>query len=236
MTTSSPEENDSPGHGSREAGNRAVGSREAGSDSEQFWESHYQQHSGFGSGRPNPVLVDVAGPLQPGAALDLGCGPGSDAIWLAERGWHVTAVDVSDTVLSRAAAAAAAAGLDGLTDCRQHDLARTFPAGAFDLVSAQYLHSPVEGFPRERVLQAAAHAVAPGGLLLVVAHASIPPWSWADPDTRFPTPDQAYAALELPPEQWRTELLGAPQRQATGPDGQCAAVTETVIAVRRLTP
>lgn len=78
--------------------------------------------------------------------------------------------------------------------------------------------------------------MAPGGLLLVVAHASIPPWSWADPDTRFPTPDQAYAALELPPEQWRTELLGAPQRQATGPDGQCAAVTETVIAVRRLTP
>lgn len=119
-------------------------------------------------------------------------------------------------------------------DWQQHDLARTFPAGTFDLISAQYLHSPVQGFPRDQVLQAAARAVAPGGLLLIVAHASVPPWSWADPDTRFLTPKEALDALELSPDRWHTELLGAPERQATGPDGQSATVIDTVIAVRRL--
>jgi len=154
---------------------------------------------------------------------------------LAELGWRVTAVDVSATALNRAATHAAAAGVETRIDFQQHDLAQTFPAGAFDLVSAQYLQLPVE-FPRDRVLHAAAQAVAPGGLLLVVAHASVPPWSWADPDTRFPTPEEALAALDLSPGQWGAERLGAPARQAIGPDGQSATDTDTVIAVRHLKP
>ncbi|MCA1598028.1 MAG: methyltransferase domain-containing protein [Chloroflexi bacterium] len=205
------------------------------SQAQRFWEEHYRAHERVWSGGANSVLVDVAESLPPGAALDLGCGEGGDAIWLAERGWRVTAVDVSATALSRAAAHAAAAGVEARIDFQQHDLAQTFPAGAFDLVSAQYLQSPVE-FPRDRVLQAAAGAVAPGGLLLVVAHASVPPWSWADPDTRFPTPEEALAALHLRPRQWRIDRLGAPERQATGPNGESATVADTIIAVRRLTP
>lgn len=102
------------------------------------------------------------------------------------------------------------------------------------LVSAQYLLSPV-GFPRDRVLRTAAEAVSPGGLLLVVTHASVPPWSWADPDTRFPTPTEALAALELDPQQWHTERLDAPERHTTGPDGSSATVTDTVIALLRRT-
>ena len=204
-----------------------------GSQAEQFWEEHYRRHERVWSGRANPIVVDVAGSLQAGTALDLGCGEGGDAIWLARRGWRVTAVDASVTALDRAWSHASAAGVEARIDFQQHDLARTFPAGAFDLVSAQYLHSPVE-FPRDRVLQRAASAVAPGGLLLVVAHASVAPWSWADPDTRFPTPEEALAALELDPERWRTERLGAPERPATGPDGQRATVTDSIVAVRRL--
>jgi len=61
-------------------------------------------------------------------------------------------------------------------------------------------------------------------------------WSWADPDTRFPTPEKALAALDLSPGQWGAERLGAPERQATGPNGETAIVTDNVIAVRRLTP
>jgi len=131
-----------------------------GSQAEQFWEGHYRAHEQLWSGGANPVLVDVAGALPPGTALDLGCGEGGDAIWLAGRGWRVTAVDVSATALDRAATHAATAGVEARIDFQRHDLAQTFPAGAFDLVSAQYLQSPVE-FPRDRVLHAAAQTVAP---------------------------------------------------------------------------
>lgn len=197
---------------------------------ETFWNGHYRQHQGPGNDRANPVLADVAGPLPPGAALDLGCGQGGDALWLARRGWTVTAVDVSTTVLARVAAQAAAQNASARMQIQQHDLSRTFPRGSFDLVSAQYLQSPVD-LPREQILRRAATAVTPGGLLLVVTHASVPPWSWADPDTVFPTPEQALAALELDLDRWEVVRLDAPSRRATGPGDQRATVTDTVIAV-----
>ena len=204
------------------------------SQAEQFWEGHYQRYEQMWSGRANPVLIDVVGSEPPGTVLDLGCGEGGDAIWLAQHGWRVTAVDVSATALNRASAQATTVGVEARIDFQQHDLARTFPAGAFDLVSAQYLQSPVD-FPRERVLQAAARAVAPGGLLLIVEHASVAPWSWnPDPHTRFPTPEEVLAALNLSVGMWRTERLAAPTRQAIGPNGQSATVIDNVIAVRRL--
>jgi SAM-dependent methyltransferase len=202
-----------------------------------FWEAHYQARPNVWSGRPNAVLVDVAAALPPGHAIDLGCGEGGDARWLAGHGWRVTAVDVSATALARAADLAASAGVADRIDFRCQDLAAGFPAGRFDLVSAHFLQSPV-AFPRERVLHAAAGAVAPGGLLLVVEHASVPPWSaHRHGDVVFPTPEDTLAALGLgpaPERRWRTERLGIFERQATGPDGQRATVADNVIALTRL--
>ncbi len=168
--------------------------------------------------------------------MDLGCGEGGDAVWLARLGSRATAVEVSATVLDRAAALASAAGVEPRIDFQRHDLTATFPAGTFDLVSAQYLHSPVE-FPRHRVLREAAAAVAPGGLLLIVDHASVAPWSWnQDPTTRFPSPGETLATLDLDSSRWRTERLDAPARSATGPNGESATIIDNVIAVRRLAP
>lgn len=207
---------------------------DAGLDqAERFWEEHYRRHDRLWSGRPNPVLAEVAGPLRPGTALDLGCGEGGDAVWLATCGWSVTAVDISITALHRVTAHAVLAGVQARVRTEQHDLARSLPEGTHDLVSACYLASPVD-FPRERVLRTAADSVAPGGLLLIVDHASVPPWSWAHPDSRFPTPAELLASLELAGGQWHPERVEAPEREATGPGGQIATVRDNVVAVRRL--
>jgi SAM-dependent methyltransferase len=133
----------------------------------------------------------------------------------------------SATALDRAAADAATAGVADRIDFRQHDLTLAFPPGAFDLVSAQYLHSPIE-FPRTRVLQEAASAVMPGGVLLIVDHASVGPGLWFEPE-------ETLAPLELSPDEWHTERLEAREREATRPNGRVVTLTDNVVAVRRLT-
>lgn len=168
-----------------------------------FWERFYEDRDRW-SGNPNAALVDEASDLPPGRALDLGSGQGADAIWLASRGWDVTAVDISTNALDRAAEHARAAGVDGAIRWQRHDLAVSFPDGPFDLVSACFLQSPVD-LPRERILRTAAAAVAPGGRLLIVAHAAMP--SWTDPAKHpsLPGLDETLASLALSDGEWTVE-------------------------------
>ncbi len=202
------------------------------SDAETFWEPHYAA-SAPATGGPNAVLLDMVARLDPGLALDLGCGNGGDAIWLAQHGWTVTTVDVSTTALARVARRAADAGLSDRVRTEQHDLTATFPRGSFDLVSAHYLLSPVE-FDRPPVFAQAAAAVRPGGMLLIVDHASVPPWSWADPSTAFPTPQATLNSIALDMTLWETLRLEDSLRVADGPNGGRATVIDSIIALRRL--
>lgn len=203
-------------------------------DSATFWEKRYSSvDPGWGT-KPNVVLKDLVTAFAPtpGTALDLGCGHGGDAIWLAGLGWDVTAVDVSQIALDRVAEGAWAVSVAQRVHPVRHDLAETFPAGDFDLVCATYFHTPI-AIPRTEVLRRAARAVAPEGSLIVVEHASVAPWSWqAGQDMSFPAPEEVLASLELG-GGWRVERCDAPQRTATGPQGQTATVTENVIVVRR---
>jgi SAM-dependent methyltransferase len=156
-----------------------------------FWDEMYRSRDRVFSGAPNAVLVREITGLPVGRALDVGCGEGADALWLARHGWQVTAVDISETALRRAAADTA-----GLTDrvaWRHADLTVAPPApGAFDLVSVQYF--PLRRTPEHTVLRGLLDAVAPGGTLLFATHdlADLTP----DPEQGF-DPDDYYRTDDL---------------------------------------
>ncbi len=201
---------------------------------EAFWDERYRSTGGLWSGNPNPQLVAEAADLAPGTALDAGCGEGADAIWLAARGWRVTAVDVSTVALERGDAQAAERGADVARriDWRHEDLTDWIPAEAsYDLVSAQFMHLP-KG-PREALFRALAAAVAPGGSLLIVGHhpsdlTTIP--RPALPDLFFTASD--VAAL-LDPHGWDVLVSAARARGVTDPDGRTGAIHDAVLRARR---
>ncbi len=200
----------------------------------EFWDARYGASERVWSGKPNAALVRETAGLVPGLALDLGCGEGADAIWLAGGGWRVVGVDVSRVALERAGKHAEQAGVAERVRWERHDLAETFPAGSFDLVSAHFLHSPV-GMPREDILRGAAAAVAPGGVLLVVGHAGWPSWGpRPEFDVHFPTPAEVYESLGLPPSAWELLVSDEHQQEVTDPQGRAATRTNNTLKVRRL--
>jgi 2-polyprenyl-3-methyl-5-hydroxy-6-metoxy-1,4-benzoquinol methylase len=133
---------------------------------EEFWEKLYGEKPQIWSGEVNRNLQAEVTGLTPGHVLDLGCGEGGDAIWLARQGWTVDGADISPTALARAEAAAAEAGVS--VRWLRRDVFTWQPEETYDLISAQYLHLPPD--LRREVFGAAAAAVRPGGALLVVGH------------------------------------------------------------------
>lgn len=133
----------------------------------QAWNRRYAAEALIWTAAPNPLLAAEAGRLRPARALDLGTGEGRNAIWLAERGWRVTAVDFSEVALAKARRLA-----------RRHrvrvrwlaaDVTEYRPRhGYYQLVLLCYLQLPPT--ERRRVLRAAAAAVAPRGTLLYIGH------------------------------------------------------------------
>lgn len=206
-----------------------------GQTAERFWEDFYRERDAVWSGRPNPLLVREAAALSPGSVLDLGCGEGGDAVWLARRGWRVTAVDISATALARAATHADEAGVGDRIEWVRHDLSRSVPGGSFDLVSAQFLQSPVAG-PGEwqAIVRGAADAVAPGGVLLIVWHAGWPSWVETPPtEYRFPSVPEMLDALGLPRDGWTVALTELVERETDGPDGQHGSRGDNVLRAVR---
>jgi SAM-dependent methyltransferase len=132
------------------------------------WDARYSERDGARwSGRPNGRLVAEVASLAPGRALDVGCGEGADAIWLARHGWTVTAIDVSDVAVIRAREAAERGG--AVVEWVCGDALRTaFPAGSFDLVSMQYPALPKAA--GEAAVRALLGTVRSRGLLLAVYH------------------------------------------------------------------
>jgi SAM-dependent methyltransferase len=131
------------------------------------WDRRHAEAGLLFGAEPNRFLVAEVEGLEPGRALDLACGAGRNAVWLAERGWAVTAADFSEVAIENATGLAAERGVE--VEWLVADLLEWRPPSrAFDLVVVLYLQLPAG--ERRRVLASAAEAVAPGGTLLVVGH------------------------------------------------------------------
>jgi SAM-dependent methyltransferase len=138
-----------------------------GMDAGQMWNDRYAGPDyAFGTD-PNEFVVEIVEEWDPGRALDLGSGEGRNAVWLARRGWDVTAVDVSAIGIAKAQDLAAAHGVD--VEFIVADLADFVmqPAG-FDLVLLTYIQVP--GPLRAVIHRTATAALRPGGVLVLVAH------------------------------------------------------------------
>lgn len=202
----------------------------------EHWNQVYEEKDQRWSGRPNAALVNALSQHASGTALDVGCGEGADSIWLAERGWTVTAIDVSTTALARAQRAAENRGVAQQIDWLQLDLTEEFPQGTFDLVSAIFLQSRID-FPREEILKSLMKNVAPRGLFLIVSHAEWPPWANATVHDHehelLPSAADTLNFLDLPSDSWDVLMCADQRREATDPDGNPVDLLDAVLLVQR---
>jgi trans-aconitate methyltransferase len=134
-----------------------------------YWDEHYAKADTAAGHRlpPNPYLVEEVGNLPVGSALEAGCGEGAEAIWLAQAGWQVTAVDIATEPLARAAGRAEAEGVGDRIEWVRADLGSWQPARTYDLVTTHYAHPAM---PQLELYDRLSAWVAPGGTLLVVGH------------------------------------------------------------------
>jgi SAM-dependent methyltransferase len=195
------------------------------------WDERYGEKQQLWSGRPNGALVAEVAGLTPGRVLDVGCGEGADAVWLASQGWDVTALEVSAIALQRAVGHGRDAGVTVRWVHAELEQANLAPR-SFDLVSAQYpalLRTP--DAVAERALL---DAVAPGGVLLLVHHAGMdthPPRDDGFDPADYVWPTMVAALLD---DDWVLEV--DEERPRIAPDGGAGAhhVNDLVLRARRL--
>lgn len=134
-----------------------------------YWDKTWsgERAPAMSAGDPNPHLINEVGGLEPGTAIDAGCGAGAEAIWLAKQGWAVTGADVADAALGYAKDRAAAAGVNDQLRWVQADLSTWEPDMQYDLVTTHYAHPAM---PQLDFYDRIADWVAPGGTLLIVGH------------------------------------------------------------------
>ena len=200
--------------------------------SEGFWDERYGDDDRIWSGQPNAQLVDRVTAMAPGRALEVGAGEGADAVWLARQGWEVTAFDVSQVALDKAARHAVEADVADRITWERVDLSTWAgrPA-AFDLVSAQFMYLDQPGLAT--LYRQLGEAVAPGGTLLLVGHHPVDERHGGHdfPDVRW-TPEEAVTWLD--PRDWSSIDLATVARLGHPGSSHEGIVHDGVVqAVRR---
>lgn len=160
------------------------------------WNERYARAGLLWTAEPNRLFAAEVGSLLPGRALDLACGEGRNAVWLAERGWEATGVDFSDVALEKARGLAAARSVD-VEWVHADVLAYEPEPAAYDLVAVVYLQLPHDELAR--ALRRAKDALAPGGTIVVLGHDTrnlLEGHGGPKDESVLFTPDEVVAALD----------------------------------------
>ncbi|MET1006671.1 MAG: class I SAM-dependent methyltransferase [Propionibacteriaceae bacterium] len=203
-----------------------------------YWEQHWREARGRaaedGLKPPTPHLVDELNGLIPGTALDAGCGEGADAVWLAARGWQVTAADIAGEALAQAAGRARPAAAPGSVQWVEADLSTWQPDVQFDLVTTSYAH-PV--MPQLDFYQRLSTWVAPGGTLLIVGHAHHAETAGHAHGQHPPAEASVTAAgimARLDGSRWEIETAEERVRTVPGSSGHAKTLHDVVVRAVRL--
>lgn len=194
------------------------------------WNARYNTTDLLWHEEPNQFLVEQVTDLSPGRALDLACGEGRNAIWLAEQGWETTGIDFSSVALEKARAFANRRGV--AVSWVEADLSIWQPEDAtFDLVVAAYVQLP--GSQRKELHRRAFEAVGIHGRLLVIAHDSANLLHGTggpqNPDVLF-TADDVIEDLRGSP--FLVERAGSVTRRVTTPEGDRDAI-DVLVRLRK---
>ena len=201
-----------------------------------YWERHWEQaHDAApedaGSSAPNPHLVRAASGLEPGTALDAGCGTGVEATWLAAHGWLVTGTDISGAALAQASERADRQSVSGRVTWVEADLTSWEPGRRFGLVTTNYAHPAM---PQLAFYERISEWVAPGGTLLIIGHLQ----RAATAGHGHHPPAEASATLaditrSLDSPVWSIESAEEITRTLRGADGRAFPLHDVVVQATR---
>lgn len=209
----------------------------------EYWDQIWQgdRAASMSTSQPNPHLVQEVSGLAPGTAVDAGCGGGAEAIWLATRGWQVTAADVAAAALAFAEKRAAASGVAGQMRWVQADLSAWEPDAQYDLVTTHYAHPEM---PQLEFYDRIASWVAPAGTLLIVGHLHDQAHGSAGRhghghghDGAEPPASASVTAADitarLDPLVWEIATAQESHRTVTGSGGHPTSVHDVVVRAKR---
>lgn len=201
---------------------------------DQIWTG--DRSTSMSTGEPNPHLIKEVSGLEPGTAIDAGCGAGAEAIWLATRGWKVTAADVAGAALTFAEDRAVAAGMAGRVAWVQADLSTWEPNDRYDLVTTHYAHPEI---PQLEFYDRIASWVAPQGTLLIVGHLHHGTTNDHIHDHEQSQPPAAASATataitdRLDSATWTVVTAEESQRTMASPGGRSTTIHDVVVRATR---
>lgn len=204
---------------------------------QESWNNLYSEKEQVWSGEPNKTLVSLIENYAPTTVLDLGCGEGGDVLWLAQRGWSATGIDISDVAIERARNAAQKIGVSAQFVAA--DLAHWRTGQTFDLIVSSFMQSHFDDLDRIGIFQQALELLNVGGELVSISHASMPSFiKDDDPRKHFaeslPNPLEEAQVLTRNDSRFEIRLAEKRTRSVVSPEGEEGTIDDGVMVIRRI--